>query len=137
MATGSASMGITFPRIETDFKLLVFAAGISAILIVPLGVIEAITNCHINLNVISELVGGFVVPGKAIAMNMFKSYGCMVLYNAVTFSQDLKLGHYMKIPPRSMFRVQIASTIVSVVSVVPPSAHSSLILGSLSYDLAN
>ena len=137
MATGSASTGITFLRIETDFKLLVFAAGISAILIVPLGVIEAITNCHINLNVISELVGGFVVPGKAIAMNMFKSYGCMVLYNAVTFSQDLKLGHYMKIPPRSMFRVQIASTIVSVISVVPPSAHISLILGALSYDLAD
>ena len=126
MATGSSSMGITFPRIETDFELLVFAAGISAILIVPLGVIEAITNCHINLNVISELVGGFVVPGKAIAMNMFKSYGCMVLFNAILFSGDLKLGHYMKIPPRSMFRVQIAGTLVSVIAVAQPCTDRAL-----------
>jgi hypothetical protein len=126
MASGSASMGMSFPRIEADFKLLVFAGGISVILIVPLGVIEAITNCHINLNVISELVGGFVVPGKAIAMNMFKSYGCMVLYNAVMFSGDLKLGHYMKIPPRSMFRVQIAATLVSVVAVAQPYMQTEL-----------
>ena len=111
-------MGNVFPSGETDMKLLGFAGGISVVLVVPLGVIEAITNCHINLNVISELVGGFVVPGKAIPMNMFKSYGCMVLYNAVVFSGDLKLGHYMKVPPRSMFRVQIAATLLSVVAVL-------------------
>ena len=88
------------------------------ILVVPLGVIEALTYCHINLNVISELVGGFVVPGKAIAMNMFKSYGCMVLYAAIAFSGDLKLGHYSKVPPRSMFRAQIAATFICVICVL-------------------
>jgi len=71
----------------------------------------------IGLNVISELVGGFVVPGKALAMNMFKAYGCLCLWMAQEFSQDLKLGHYAKIPPRAMFRAQIIATFLSVVTV--------------------
>lgn len=71
----------------------------------------------IGLNVVSELVGGFVVPGQATAMNMFKAYGCMGLNNALQFAKDLKLGHYAHIPPRSMFRAQIIATLVSVVSV--------------------
>lgn len=83
----------------------------------PLGVIESVSGVHIGLNVISELVGGFIVPGKAIAMNMFKAYGCVTLTNALRFSQDLKLGHYAKIPPRSMFRAQIAATLVSIIAV--------------------
>ena len=85
----------------------------------PIGVIDAVAGCGIGLNVISELVGGFIVPGKATAMNMFKAYGCMVLHNALVFSEDLKLGHYAKVPPRSMFRAQILFTFLSVVVVCP------------------
>lgn len=32
---------------------------------------------------------------------------------ALTFSSDFKLGHYMKIPPRSMFWSQIVATVVA------------------------
>ena len=98
-------------------QLLCFASGIAILLIVPIGILQAVTNISIGLNVISELVGGFVVPGKAIPMNMFKAYGCMALWNALQFTEDLKLGHYMKIPPRSMFRAQLAATLVSIVVV--------------------
>ena len=82
---------------------------------------------NVHLNVISELVGGFVVPGKAIPMNMFKAYGCMALLNAQQFAEDLKLGHYAKISPRSMFRAQVISCLlsVSVVSSLAP-LHSLL-----------
>jgi hypothetical protein len=98
-------------------QLLVFASGLSALLLVPIGVIQAVTGVSIGLNVISELVGGFVVPGKAIPMNMFKSYGCMCLLSALNFSEDLKLGHYAKVPPRSMFRAQLIATILAAVAV--------------------
>jgi hypothetical protein len=89
----------------------------AVVLVIPMGIIESITNTSIGLNVISELVGGFIVPGKATAMNMFKAYGCMGLSKALQFATDLKLGHYTNIPPRSMFRAQILATLVSVVSV--------------------
>jgi hypothetical protein len=30
----------------------------------------------------------------------------------ITFLEDFKLGHYMKIPPRAMFMAQVSSTYV-------------------------
>lgn len=99
---------------------MVFAAGIGILFIVPLGIVGAVTGMHVHLNVISELVGGFVVPGKATAMNMFKAYGCITLANALGFAKDLKLGHYAKISPRSMFRAQVISCLLSMVVVSQP-----------------
>lgn len=32
---------------------------------------------------------------------------------ALQFTSDMKLGHYMKVPPRSMFWCQIAATVVA------------------------
>ena len=32
---------------------------------------------------------------------------------ALQFAQDLKLGHYMKIPPRPMFMCQVVATVVA------------------------
>ncbi|CDZ97605.1 opt oligopeptide transporter [Phaffia rhodozyma] len=46
-------------------------------------------------------------------MNYFKSYGVMSCYNAIAFAQDLKLAHYMKIPQRHTFAVQIYGAIIA------------------------
>lgn len=67
----------------------------------------------ITLNVLAEFLGGFMFPGNALAMNMFKSYGYVTTAQALTFAQDLKLGHYMKVPPRVMFAAQTIATIIS------------------------
>jgi len=83
--------------------------------------VTAISNHEMTLNVLSELVGGFVVPGKALAMNMFKAYGALTLVETISFINGLKLGHYTKIPPRAMFRAQTIPTLLSVVIVHPHS----------------
>jgi OPT oligopeptide transporter protein len=111
--------------------------GLGMVLLIPFGVIHAVSGMSITLNVISELVGGFVVPGKAIAMNMFKSYGCMVLLSAMQFSRDLKLGHYAKVPPRSMFRAQLVATIIGCLTVRLFSNAPNIITGSGHHELAN
>jgi hypothetical protein len=46
-------------------------------------------------------------------MMMFKTWGSISLSQALNFTFDLKLGHYMKIPPRLMFSCQVVATIVS------------------------
>lgn len=38
----------------------------------------------------------------------FKVYGYISMTQALTFLADFKLGHYMKIPPRSMFIAQVS-----------------------------
>lgn len=60
-----------------------------------------------GLNIITEYIMGLIYPGKPIANVCFKVYGYMSMSQAVSFLSDFKLGHYMKIPPRSMFLVQV------------------------------
>lgn len=36
-------------------------------------------------------------------LQVFKSYSIQTHAEALGFTQDLKLGHYLKIPPRSTF----------------------------------
>ena len=50
---------------------------------------------------------GLILPGRPIANVCFKVYGYMSMAQAISFLSDFKLGHYMKIPPRSMFIVQV------------------------------
>lgn len=61
-----------------------------------------------GLNVITELIIGYMYPGKPLANVTFKTYGYISMSQALNFIQDFKLGHYMKIPPRSMFIVQVS-----------------------------
>jgi hypothetical protein len=100
--------------------LLLLTTGISVSLLIPVGILTAITNNEVTLNILTEMIGGFIVPGKALAMNMFKLYGTVTLSQAISFINALKLGHYTKIPPRAMFRAQIIPTLVSIIIVIPP-----------------
>jgi OPT family oligopeptide transporter len=75
--------------------------------------IQAITNQQVGLNVITELIIGYALPGKPVAMMMFKTWGYITMAQALTFTSDFKLGHYMKIPPRAMFWSQVVATVLA------------------------
>ncbi|ESK86478.1 opt oligopeptide transporter [Moniliophthora roreri MCA 2997] len=86
---------------------------IAFVYVIPVGMIQAITNQQVGLNVITELVIGYILPGRPVAMMMFKTWGYITMAQALQFTSDFKLGHYMKIPPRSMFWAQVAATMIS------------------------
>jgi len=65
------------------------------------------------LNVITELIIGYALPGRPVAMMMFKTWGYITMAQALTFTSDFKLGHYMKIAPRPMFWSQVIATVVA------------------------
>ncbi|CAJ2671406.1 unnamed protein product [Trifolium pratense] len=92
---------------------ILLSLAIALVFTLPIGVIEATTNIRSGLNVITELVIGFIYPGKPLANMAFKTYGHISMVQALGFLEDLKLGHYMKIPPKSMFIVQLVGTVVS------------------------
>ena len=75
--------------------------------------IQAITNQQVGLNVITELIIGYLLPGRPVAMMMFKTWGYITMSRGLTFASDLKLGHYMKVPPRTMFSAQVVATAVA------------------------
>ncbi|KAH7925880.1 OPT oligopeptide transporter [Leucogyrophana mollusca] len=80
---------------------------------IPIGMIQAITNQQVGLNVLTELIVGYALPGRPLAMMLFKSWGFVTLSQALRFTSDFKLGHYMKIPPRTMFWAQISAGFVA------------------------
>ncbi|CAG8768512.1 12100_t:CDS:10 [Gigaspora margarita] len=88
---------------------------IAASMVLPIGIIQAISNWQLGLNVMTELVCGLLLPGYPIANVYFKTYGYRSMSQCLLFVQDLKLGHYMKIPPKSMFTAQIWGTFVGVI----------------------
>jgi OPT family oligopeptide transporter len=80
---------------------------------VPIGVIQAMTNKQVGLNVITELIIGYILPGRPIAMMLFKTWGYNTMIQALAFTGASKLGHYTKIPHRPMFLCQIVATVVA------------------------
>lgn len=83
--------------------------------LIPIGLVQAITNVQLGLNVLTEFIIGYMVPGRPLAMMMFKNYGYVSMGQALYFAQDLKLGHYMKVPPRVMFTSQLVASIWSAI----------------------
>ncbi|KAH6627817.1 OPT oligopeptide transporter protein-domain-containing protein [Chaetomium tenue] len=92
------------------FLLAVF---ISFVFSLPIGIIQAVTNNQIGLNVLTEFIYGYIQPGRPLALMIFKTFGYITMSQALTFVSDLKFGHYMKIPPRTMFMAQVVATTFS------------------------
>ncbi|KAI9818049.1 MAG: hypothetical protein M1827_000673 [Pycnora praestabilis] len=86
---------------------------ISFIFAIPIGMVWGLTNIRLGLNVITEFIVGYIQPGRPIAMMLFKTYGYITMQQALSFVQDLKMGQYMKVPPRVMFSAQVTATIWS------------------------
>ncbi|KAL7278032.1 small oligopeptide transporter [Trametes coccinea BRFM310] len=92
---------------------LILALIIAFFYTVPVGMIQAITNQQIGLNVVTELIIGYALPGRPIAMMMFKTWGYITMAQALQFTSDFKLGHYMKVPPRAMFTAQVIAAVIA------------------------
>ncbi|KAF9205239.1 hypothetical protein BGZ49_004309 [Haplosporangium sp. Z 27] len=91
---------------------LIVTVAIGWVMTIPISAMQAITAFSPGLNIITELICGYMLPGKPIANMVFKCYGFMAMYQCQQFLSDLKLGVYMKIPPRSMFVGQLWGTLV-------------------------
>ncbi|WJX35893.1 OPT super [Trifolium repens] len=100
-------------QVQMPWWALIFASGLALIFTLPISIITATTNMTPGLNIITEYIMGVISPGLPIANVCFKTYGYMSMSQAVSFLSDFKLGHYMKIPPRSMFIVQIIGTLIA------------------------
>ncbi|KAM3283584.1 hypothetical protein P3S67_027229 [Capsicum chacoense] len=92
---------------------MLFEFGLAFIVTLPIGVIQATTNQQPGYDIIAQFIIGYILPGKPIANLLFKIYGRTSTVHALSFSADLKLGHYMKIPPRCMYTAQLVGTLVA------------------------
>lgn len=111
MACGFACVA-AFPT-NTTPAVVVYGLVMAVLCCVPIGMIAAITGIQVTLNVLAEFIGGSWVAGNALAMNYFKMYGYVTTAHCIHFANDLKLAHYVKIPPRATFMAQVWATLIS------------------------
>ncbi|KAI0891286.1 OPT-domain-containing protein [Annulohypoxylon nitens] len=113
VAIALGCVGIAHWETYTSPGVVFYGLALCALFVIPIGIVKAITGIEVTLNVLAEFIGGSFVAGNALAMNYFKSFGYVTCAHALLFSQDLKLAHYVKIPPRQTFAAQIMGTLVS------------------------
>lgn len=90
---------------------------IPAVYMIPCGMIQGVTNVDANqLNVLSEFIGGYMFQGKPIANILFKILSTDVVGQGLYFASDLKLGHYLKIAPTTLFFAQGVATILGALT---------------------
>ncbi|KAF9188533.1 hypothetical protein BGZ49_003941 [Haplosporangium sp. Z 27] len=123
-------------KLELPWWGLLVGAALGWALTLPICAMQAITGFSPGLNIITELICGYMLPGKPIGNMVFKCYGYMAMYQCQILLQDLKLGIYMKIPPRAMFIGQIWGAIVGsifnyVTMIVIINAHRDFLDGSV------
>jgi OPT family small oligopeptide transporter len=105
----------------------------STVLSLPLNMITALTGSGFGLNVFAEMICGFILPGypgkrsgidlgfiilitfKLVANMYFKTLGYNTLSQAGAMASDLKIGHYLKVPPRAIFLSQMLGTTVGCI----------------------
>lgn len=119
-AIGIVSLVILIVAVELfDTKLPIWAVllamFISACTTLPLTIIYAIANTSVGLTVVYELICGYIFPGRPVANVIFKAIGYTGSMSAGAFAGDLKLGQYMKVPPRTMFAVQTVAVVITCV----------------------
>ena len=103
--------------IPTQFPL--WAAVISILLsfslAIPLSMFAAISNQVLPTGVMCELIAGYMLLGHPIANAIFKTVVVITTAQTIDFAGDLKFGHYMKIPLRIMFTIQIVGSVISFI----------------------
>ncbi|CAN9292268.1 unnamed protein product [Alternaria alternata] len=84
----------------------------------------------IATNNLSKVIAGLILPGRPIGNMYFAAWSHNVINSAVQLSMDLKLGEYLKIPPRVMFMTQIYGTVLGgfinyavMISIVTGNKH--------------
>ncbi|KAI5778881.1 OPT oligopeptide transporter protein-domain-containing protein [Geopyxis carbonaria] len=97
---------------------LLLALCVCGVFFVPIGIVMAITNTQSSLFLVCQLICGIIFPGRPVANMVFVMYGYITSTQGLKFAADLKLGHYMKIPPRLLFTVQMVATIIGCLTQI-------------------
>jgi OPT family oligopeptide transporter len=88
------------------------AVSMSIFFTLPIGVLAATTNRFTGVGSLCDVLTGYLLPGFPMANVVFRMYSAEAIAHGLAFLRDFKLGHYMKIPPRSMLAVQVSGSII-------------------------
>ncbi|TKA28232.1 hypothetical protein B0A50_04204 [Salinomyces thailandicus] len=102
-----------FPEQATPVWTIFFVIGLNIVFLIPMTYLFAISGNTEGLNVITELIIGYALPGRPNALMFVKAFGYNINGQADSFISDQKMGLYAKVPPRAQYRGQLISVIIT------------------------
>jgi hypothetical protein len=78
---------------------VILSVAINLLILLPTGIMAAMCNITVSSNILSAFIGGFIWPGKMIAVVIFKILTFNTTATAMVIVRDMKLGHYMVLHP--------------------------------------
>ncbi|KAI6781648.1 putative mitochondrial carrier-like protein [Emericellopsis cladophorae] len=75
VATALGFAGVGAWSTYTTWGVVPHSVLLALVFVVPVGIVKSITGIEVLLNVSAEFIGGMTIPGNALAMNYFKTYG--------------------------------------------------------------
>ncbi|KAG9041437.1 hypothetical protein FS837_012268 [Tulasnella sp. UAMH 9824] len=116
----SVSLAFGSTRVQHDLAItipaILLAIVSTMIWIVPVCYISAISGQTAAINLIAHFIPGALWRQNPFANMVFKSYCVGGLAVGMTFVRGLKLGRYMKIPPKYTFMVQAAEVVLATIT---------------------
>ncbi|KAK3689215.1 OPT oligopeptide transporter protein-domain-containing protein [Podospora appendiculata] len=114
---GAIVVSVIFLQIyplDTPVWLVFLMIAINLVFAVPLSFLSATTGTNLGLGALIQVVTGFLLPGNPNAFLFSQTLGSWALAGyGDNYVQDQKMAHYVKIPPRSVFRGQIATIVIT------------------------
>ncbi|KAJ3142506.1 hypothetical protein HK100_002572 [Physocladia obscura] len=97
-----------------EWYMFIVALILAFILVFISGFISSTTGWSISNGVsnLVQMLGGFLKPGNPVANMYFTLFGSNAVSQATNMLADLKMGQYMKIPPRATFFAQLYGTVL-------------------------
>ncbi|PTB63600.1 OPT-domain-containing protein [Trichoderma citrinoviride] len=102
-----------WPQLNTPVWTVFFVIGLNLVFLIPMSYLYSISGTTEGLNVVTELIIGYALPGHPEALMFVKAFGYNINGQADNYISDQKMGFYAKVPPRAMYRGQVLSAIIT------------------------
>ncbi|KAI8562212.1 hypothetical protein RHMOL_Rhmol03G0017100 [Rhododendron molle] len=93
-------------------SILLLSCIVALVLVPPLGIFVATTGHVIPVELASKLLGGYIYPSTPFQGMIFDSFANQITINTVSILGTMKLGHYVKIDPKTTYTVVVAAMII-------------------------
>lgn len=103
----------TWTQLDTPVWTIFFVIGLNLVFLIPMSYLYAISGTTEGLNVITELIIGYALPGHPEALMFVKAFGYNINGQTDNYVGDQKMGYYSKVPPRAMYRGQVISAFIT------------------------
>ncbi|WFC93492.1 hypothetical protein MBRA1_000112 [Malassezia brasiliensis] len=105
---------LDYSELSITPALILLALVIPALYALPSGYVYALSGQMIGTNIVGDIIAGYLLNGHPKSFLLFKTLTVQTLISSLGYTSDMKVGHYMKLPPRAVYAVQLIGALAVV-----------------------